>query len=58
MLLLQGTYSSSEDEQKWRDNFSDHTFFSQGKINSCGVLISEIGMHNFVVNNKKTDNDG
>ena len=58
ILFLQGTYSSSDDKQKWRDNFGGNTFFSHGKRNSCSVLISDIGTHNFVVNNQKTDNDG
>ena len=57
ILLLQETHSSSDDEQKWRDNFGDNTFFSHGKGNSCGILISYIGTHNFVMNNQKTDND-
>ena len=58
ILFLQETHSSSDDEQKWRDNFGRNTFFSHGKRNSCGVLISYIGTHNFVVNNQKTDNNG
>ena len=58
ILFLQETHSSSDDEQKWRDNFGGNTFFSHGKRSSCGVLISYIGTHNFVVNNQKTDNDG
>ena len=57
-MFLQDTHSSSEDKQKWRDNFSGNIFFSHGKRNSCGVLISYIETHNFFVNNKKTDNDG
>ena len=58
ILFLLETHSSSEDEQKWQYNFSGNTFFSHGKINSCGVLISYIGTHSFVVNDQKTDNDG
>ena len=58
MLFLQETHSSSDDKQKWHDSFGGNTFFSHGKTNSCGVLISYIGTHNFVVNNQKTDNDG
>ena len=57
ILFLQETHSGSDDEKKWRENFGDNTFFSHGKRNSCGVLISYIGTHNFVVNNQKTDND-
>ena len=58
ILPLQETHSSSDDEQIWRDNFGGNNFFSHGKRNSCGVLISDIGTHNFVVNNQKTDNNG
>ena len=57
ILFLQKTYSSSDDEQKWRDNFGGN-IFSHGKRNSCGVLICYIGKHNFVVDNQKTDNNG
>ena len=35
-----------------------NTFFSHDKRNSCRILISYIGTHNFVVNNQKTDHDG
>ena len=45
-------------KKNWRDNFGGNTFFSHGKRNSCNVLISYIGMHNFVANNQKTDNEG
>ena len=58
ILFLQETHTSSDDEQKWRDNFGGNTFFSQGKRNSCSVLIFYIGTHNFVANNQKADNDG
>ena len=58
ILFLQETHSSSDDQQKWRDNFGGNTFFSHSKRNSWGVLISYIGTYNFVVNNYKTDNDG
>ena len=58
ILFLQEIHSSSDDEQKWRDNFGGNTSFSHGKRNSCVVLISYIGTYNFVVNNQKTDNDG
>ena len=57
ILFLQETHSSSDDQQKWRDNFGGNAFFSYRKRNSCSVLISFIGTHNFIVNNQKTDND-
>ena len=34
ILPLQETHSSSDDEQKWRDNCGGNTFFSHGKRNS------------------------
>ena len=58
ILFLRETYSSSEGEQKWQDDFGGNTFFAHCKRNSCGVLISYIGTHNFVANNQKTDNYG
>ena len=58
ILFLQKTHSSSDGKRKWRDDFGGNTFFSHGKRNSCGVLISYIGTQNFVVNNQKTDNNG
>ena len=58
ILFLQKTHPSRDDEQRWRNNFGRNTFFSHGKRNSCGVFISYIGTHNFVVNNQKTDNYG
>ena len=58
ILFLQETHSISDGEQKWRDNFGGNTFFSHYKRNPCGILISYIGTHNFVMNNQKTDNDG
>ena len=42
ILFLQETHSSSDDEQKWRDNFGGNTLFSHGKRNSCGVWLSII----------------
>ena len=47
-----------EDEQEWKDNFRGHTFFSHGKSNSCGVLISFIGTQKFILNQQKNDSNG
>ena len=38
VLFLQETHSDSKVEQKQREGFKGHVFFSQGKTNSCGVL--------------------
>ena len=37
-LLIEVTQSSSKVEQKWKEDFKCHVFFSHGKTNSCGVL--------------------
>ena len=36
-VFLQGTQSSLNDEQKWKDGFKDPLYFSHGKSNSCGM---------------------
>ena len=38
VLFLQETHSSSKVEQKWKEDFKGHVFFSHGKANSCDVL--------------------
>ena len=37
LIFLQETHSSSNDEQKWKDNFRSHLIFSNGT--SCGVAV-------------------
>ena len=39
ILFLQETHSSSDDEQKWRDNFGGNTFFSHRKRNSWKIFV-------------------
>ena len=36
-VFLQGTQSSLNDEQKWKDGFKDPLYLSHGKSNSCGM---------------------
>ena len=38
VFFLQETHSSSKVEQKWKEDFKGHVFFSHGKANSCDVL--------------------
>ena len=38
VLFLQETHSSSKVEQKWKEDFKGHVFFSHEKTNSFGVL--------------------
>ena len=55
VLFLQETHSSSNVEQKWKEGFKSHVFFSHGKTNSCGVLTAYFGKETFNVKkqNKK-----
>ena len=56
VLFLQETHSSSNVEQKWKEGFKSHVFFSHGKTNSCGVLTAYFEKDTFIVkkkNNKK-----
>ena len=38
VFFLQETHSSSKVEQKWKEDFKGHVFFSHEKTNSFGVL--------------------
>ena len=42
-LFIQETHSTVNDEIKCKDDFKGEVFYSQGKFNSCGVLICFIG---------------
>ena len=57
-LLLQEIHSTVNDEIKWKDDFKDEVFCSQGKSNSCSVLICFIGPKNLFIRNKLSENDG
>ena len=45
-LFLQETHSTLKDEVNWTQEFKGQLFFSQGKSNSCGVLICYFGSKN------------
>ena len=51
-LFLQETYSTVNDEIKWKDDFKGEVFHSHGKSNSCGVLICFIGSKKLFIRNK------
>ena len=53
VLFIQETRSSSKVEQKWKEDFKGHAFFSYRKTNSCGVLTAYFGKETFTVKNKK-----
>ena len=55
VLFLQETHSSSKVEQKWKEDFKGHVFFSHGKTNSCGVLTAYFGKETFNVKKQETD---
>ena len=57
-LFVQETYSTVNDEIKWKDDFKGEVFYSHGKSNSCGVLICFIGSKRLFIRNKLSDNDG
>ena len=56
VISSQKTYSSSKVEQKWKEEFKVHVFFSQGKNLFCGVLTAYFGKENFSVK-KETDKE-
>ena len=58
VLFLQETHSSSNVEQKWKEDFKSHVFFSHGKTNSCGVLTAYFGKETFNVKKQETDKEG
>ena len=57
-MFLQETYSTVNDEIKWKDDFKGEVFYSHGKSNSRGVLICFIVSKIFFIRNKLSDNDG
>ena len=57
VLFLQETHSSSKLEQKWKEDFKGHVFFSHGKTNSCGVLTAYFGKETFNGKKQETDNE-
>ena len=57
-MFLQETHSSKVTEKIWSDEFNGDLFFSHGKINSCGVLVSFYGIINYSLQKKLRDNSG
>ena len=55
IIFLQETYSTKENEIKWKDEFDDDLYFSHGKSNWCGVLISFSGNKTFTVKKSPCD---
>ena len=50
-IFLQETHSSSNDEQKWKDDFRGPLIFSHGESNSYVVAIGYCGTEAFKVVN-------
>ena len=57
-LFLQQTHSTEKNEISWKKDFNGQTFFSHGKSNSCGVLISYFGPYKLIIKKQLRDNDG
>ena len=58
VLFLQETHSTSQVEQKWKEDFKGHVFFSHGKKNSCGVVTAYFGKETFNVKKQETNKEG
>ena len=58
VLCLQETHCRSKVEQKWKEDFKGHVFFSNGKANSCGVLTAYFGKELFKVKKQETNKEG
>ena len=58
VLFLQETHSTSKVEQKWKEDFKGHVFFSHGKTNSCGVVTAYFGKETFNVKKQETNKEG
>ena len=57
-LFLQETHSTEKNEISWKKDFNGQMFFSHGKSNSCGVLISYFGPYKLSIKKQLRDNDG
>ena len=57
-IFLEETHSSSNDKQKWNNDFGGLLFFLHGKSNSCGVAIGYCGKEAFKVVNTACDKNG
>ena len=58
VLLLRETRSNSKVEQKWKEDFKRHVFFSHGKTNSCVVLTTYFRKETFNVKKQEIDKEG
>ena len=58
VLFLQESYSTSKVEQKWKEDFQGHVFFSHGKTDFCGVLTAYFGKETFNVKKQEIDKEG
>ena len=58
VLFLQETHSSGKVEQKQKEDFKGHVFFSHGKTNSSGVLTAYFGKETLNVKKQETDKEG
>ena len=56
ILFLQETHSTTNDEGKWKGEFSGPVFHSHGTSNSCGVLITFFEKNKIYANRKTRTN--
>ena len=56
ILFLQETHSTTNDEGKWKGEFSGPVFYSHGTSNSCGVLITFFEKNKIYANRKTRTN--
>ena len=56
-LILKETHSTVNDKITQKDDFKGEVFYSHGKSNSCGVMVSFIGSRNLFIKNKLSEND-
>ena len=48
----------SKFEQKWKEDFKGHVFFSHGNANSCGVLTAYFGKETITAKKQEIDKEG
>ena len=58
IIFLQGTPSSEDTFNNWRNDFKGKVFFSHGSATSCGVMIGYLRSNNFQLGKINKDDHG
>ena len=58
IIFLQGTHSSENTFNNWRNDFREEVFFSHGSTSSCGVMIGYLGSKKIQLNKINKDDHG